>query len=260
MKKYTVLILAEIKSSFKYRFKIITTLLFNSIYLFLLFFIWRSIYESNETISGLTFIQTYTYMSISTVLISLFNSRTDWKVSMRVTNGSIISYYTKPVSVQLQFFFDAIGSMCVQFLLVTMPVVLIVTHVRKLGISLNVLFFIISLLLAFTINFCLEYIVGTLSFYTESLWGIIILKNTVISFLSGGLVPLYFFPDIIQPIIKWLPFRCIIDIPIDILFEQTKGVSTISNLLTQIAWVLILIIISRYFFHRSEKVLIINGG
>ncbi len=260
MKKYTVLILAGVKTSFKYRFKIITSILFNSIYLCLLYFVWRSIYNDKITISGLTFLQTYTYMCISTVLTHLFNSRTDWKMSMRVVNGSIISYYTKPLPVQRQFFFEAIGNVCVIFLLVVMPVVLVVLRIRHLGIYMNFVFFLLSLLLAFAINFCMEYIVGTIAFFTESLWGIIILKNTLISFFSGGLIPLRLFPETMQSLLQWLPFRCIIDVPISILFEPNIGIDVIFALLVQLTWAIVLVLVSQLFFKISEKVLTINGG
>lgn len=262
MRKYTTLIEAGIKSSFAYRFKIITSLLFNVIYLYILFFIWKGIYSSHENIAGLTFKETYSYIAVSTVLTYLFNSRTDWRMSMRVLNGQIIGYYSKPLPIQLQFFFEAIGGVIVQFFIVLIPVIVFVSIIGT-GFPdyQNIIFFILSLPLAFIINFCFEYSIGTISFYTESLWGVIILKNTVIAFLSGGLLPVRFFPENIQVLIKWLPFRGIIDIPINILNGRSLNYATLLwYIAMQTFWVVMLVWVSHSFYKKSEKVMIVNGG
>ncbi|SHO51313.1 ABC transporter permease [Anaerocolumna xylanovorans] len=261
MKKHTILIIAGIKSSFAYRFKIITSLFFNAAYLFILYYIWKGIYGSQETVAGLTFTQTYNYMAVSTILSSLFNSRTDWRMSIKVQTGNILGYYMKPLPIELQFFYEAIGNVMVQFFIVLSPVILFMAFTAGLTDYRNVLFFILSLPFAFIINFCFEYIIGTISFYTESLWGIIILKNAVVSFLSGGLIPLKFFPESVRNVIKWLPFRGVIDIPLEILFGYISNYGfVLKNIAIQVFWAVILVWISRCFYKKSEKALIVNGG
>ena len=100
----------------------------------------------------------------------------------------------------------------------------------NINIGLNILMFIVALVFAYLISFLIDFLIGLISFYTESIWGISITKEAVVLLLSGAVIPLPFFPDIIRRVVELLPFKAIYHIPLNmlvsyllhILLEQSK--------------------------------------
>ncbi|MGG3280492.1 ABC transporter permease [Paenibacillus solani] len=261
MKKLIVLISAGVKTSFQFRFKVITDIIFNGVYLFILYFVWKAIYVFQPSIEGSTFHETYAYIALATVISFLFTSRTDWKMSLKVMDGTIISYYFRPIPIFLQFFMESIGSVIIQFFSLVCPVVILLVTFGFTNIGINLPFFMIALLMGFVISFSFDYMIGTVSFYTESLWGIIMFKSTLVAFLSGSLMPLKFYPEYLQDIIAWLPFRAIISLPLEIILGRNIQIDTIMEYLgIQLFWMVIIINCALFVYKRLERVLTINGG
>ena len=123
--------------------------------------------------------------------------------------------------------------------------------------------FVISVILALLVNFYIEMFVATICLYTESTWGINIVKESVVLLLSGATIPLVFFPEKLRIVIEFMPFRCIYDTPLNILLEK-QGYTFDSGILTMLAiqavWCVILSIASRAFWNFSVKRITVNGG
>lgn len=51
-------------------------------------------------------------------------------------------------------------------------------------LGVNLLFFLVSVPLALTINFCIDFFIGTVCLYTQSVWGINIMKEVIVLLLS----------------------------------------------------------------------------
>ncbi|MBZ4249224.1 antibiotic ABC transporter permease, partial [Streptococcus pneumoniae] len=63
-----------------------------------------------------------------------------------------------------------------------------------LQISLMTLTYLLSLILAFLINFFFNICFGFSAFVFKNLWGSNLLKNSLVAFMSGSLIHLSFFP------------------------------------------------------------------
>ena len=139
--------------------------------------------------------------------------------------------------------------MVVLFTVLTLGTI-VVTRVQKLDVS-----------LAFLISFSIDYFVGLLAFYSESVWGVSITKEIIISVFSGALIPLQFFPDAIQNVLYWLPFQAIYHTPIMMITRPAQGLNVfLPMILVQLAWATILFFLARLFYNQAIKVLRIAGG
>ena len=106
-----------------------------------------------------------------------------------------------------------------------------------------------------------DFLIGLISFHTESIWGISTMKDTVIVLLAGAVIPLPFFPESIRNIVMWLPFQAIYNLPLKILTEKSYTFADFGViLLQQLFWIVALIIISRLCFKKASKAITINGG
>ena len=169
----------------------------------------------------------------------------------------------KPLDYQLYMLFERLGFNFSNLVAVTIPSIIVVVLVfqAKLFIGLNIVFFVISLILAYLINFNIDFCIGLTSFYTESIWGISVTKESIVLLLSGALIPLNFFPEALRNIMYLLPFQAIYNIPLTILIGRDMEVSALLKMFgIQIFWILMLFTCSRFLYRKSIKVVTVNGG
>lgn len=103
-------------------------------------------------------------------------------------------------------------------------------------------------------------IIGTVGFYTNSIWGMQILRKSVISIFSGLIAPLTLFPQWFQTIANILPFKEFIYTPINIYLGRIE-LNEIGIIIAKlIVWIVILYLISKTFFNHAVKKITINGG
>lgn len=103
-------------------------------------------------------------------------------------------------------------------------------------------------------------IVGTVGFYSSSIWGMQVLRKSIISIFSGIIAPITLFPEWFQKISNILPFKELIYTPINIWLGKIEINEIWFILVKQIIWGVILYIIAKLFFNHAVKKLTINGG
>jgi ABC-2 type transport system permease protein len=246
-----------------YRFSFFFTLIGNLLYIVLLYFLWGSIYRDVDTIRGMSFNQAFVYVAIAGSIFTMVKTWADWEISYHITTGAIIMDLVRPVDFQLQALSRTVGFMFFNFTMIALPSALVLFFFfgAEIEIGVGLLFLPVGLFLAFLVSFAIDYIIGLTSFYTESIWGISVTKEIITTLLSGALVPLQFFPHIVQRILLFLPFQAIYHIPLTILTSPDLDAGACARLLgTQLVWVVILFLLGRFFFTRASRVLLVSGG
>ena len=266
-RKLFALTRAGIMESLYYRLGTFVTLFGNLIYLVLVYFLWKAIYASagTDVVNGMTFSDTMIYLILATALFNFLEMFVVWDMSRSIQSGKIILDLLKPMRFKTYTFWSYSGSHVVLFCLTFIPTFLIVMILTKgaIPIGWNLLFFAISTVLALIVNFNIEMLVSTICLYTESTWGINIVKETIVLLLSGASIPLAFFPEAARRVVEWLPFRAIYDTPLTILLMK-NGSDTPCGLLKllaiQLAWGIVLSVAGNLFWNYSVKKITVNGG
>lgn len=266
-RKVLALTRAGIMESLHYRLGTFVTLFANLIYLVLVYYLWKAIYASSgvDVVNGMTFTDTMIYLILATSLFNFLEMFVVWDMSRSIQSGKIILDLLKPMKFRTYTFWSYSGSHVVSFIMTFIPtfiVVMIVTH-GAIHMGMNLLWFIISTLFALIVNFNIEMIVATVCLYTESTWGINIVKETIVLLLSGASIPLAFFPDKLRAAVEYMPFRAVYDIPLSILLQK-NGSDTLEGLLPmfgfQLLWIVILTCAGSLFWNYSVKKITVNGG
>ena len=258
---------AGIMESLQFRLGIFVTLFANLIYLVLVYYLWKAIYDSSGTdvVNGMTFTDTMIYLILATALFNFLEMFVVWDMSRKIQSGALVLDLLKPMRFRKYTFWSYTGNHVVQFVLTFIPTFIVVMIVTSgaIPMGLNLLYFAIATVLALLVNFNMEMLVATVCLYTESTWGINIVKETIVLLLSGASIPLAFFPEAFRKVVEFLPFRAVYDIPLTILLEKNNS-DTLSGLLPlfglQLAWVLILTCASTMFWNHSVKKITVNGG
>lgn len=259
------LIRAGIMKAISFRAGHIMNIIGNLIYMIIVFFLWKAIFMSSlsATINGMTFIDTVVYLMFANALYRLMDANLVWDIGEDIRSGAITMDLIKPMSYPLYTFFKHAGNYIIAFLISFFPTFLIcvILFEKNMVIGYNLIFFLISMIIGLLINFCIDFLVGMICIFTQSIWGINILKEVVVSILSGALVPLNFYPDWLLKVVNLFPFQAIYHTTIQFLTNDTMQLNDyLFSLLRQLMWLFIILCLSGFCWSRIIHKLTINGG
>ena len=265
LRKYVTLIKAGMMESLQFRLGTFVTILGNIIYLVIIYYLWKAIYASQPltSINGMTFEDTMIYLVLATALFYFMEMYLVWFMGRDIQSGAIILSLIKPMKFRRYLFFQNSGNLIMSFLMTFLPTAVIVYFVTKGAIPLgsNLIFFLVAVILGLMINFFIDFFIGTICLYTESIWGINIMKEVVVLLLSGASIPIDFFPEPLAKAVMVLPFQAIYHTPLRLLIRQELTLHNRLEMLgLQLFWVVILAALTDLFWRKSLKQITVNGG
>lgn len=265
LKKYASMVKGNIQATLHFRLSLFVTTVGNLLYLLLIFNLWKAIFASSDspTINGMSFSETMIYLVLASALFNFMEMWIVWNMGREIQTGQIVVDLLKPVGYRAYKFFGGFGECVVKLFTTFLPTAIVVFFVSDgaIKLGLNVLLFVISAFMSLAINYFINFMVGTICMYTESIWGVNIVKVVIVNLLSGATVPIAFFPPLLKSITMFLPFQAIINSPLELLLHPEYGPLEILRVLgLQLFWVLALNFLSEGFFRVSLRRITINGG
>lgn len=265
LKKYLSLTRAGIMESLQFRLGTIVMVIGNLLYLIVVYFLWKAIYASagKDVVNGMTFTDTLIYLVLATALFGFMEMYTVWEIGRNIQSGKIVLDLLKPMEYRRYLFWSYSGSFVTQFFFTFLPtfiIVGIVTH-GAIPLRINLLYFVISVIMAVSINYSIDFFVGTICLFTESIWGINIMKQVIVLLLSGATIPIAFFPEPLKTIVYYLPFQSIYNAPLTLLLDGAPTPQTVLTILgTQLIWCIVMTVLSTLFWKVSLRQITVNGG
>jgi ABC-2 type transport system permease protein len=265
MSKYLTLTRAGILEGLSFRGSYFVAFIGNLVYLVVIYFLWRAIYNSSptEVVNGMTFTDTMVYLVLASALFNFMEAYIVWDIGRNIQSGRIIMDIIKPIRFQSYMFFYYSGGYVIAFFTTFLPTFLVVYFITGGAISLgtNLLFFAISVLMGIVINFSIDFFVSAICLYTMSIYGINIMKEVVVLLLSGATIPLAFFPEPLKTVVGYLPFQAIYNTPLQILINQSLSFGDIAKMLcVQLFWMILTFTACNLFWRKSLKIITVNGG
>ena len=191
-------------------------------------------------------------------------------ISDEIQNGQIAMSLIKPISYRLRFVFTTLGNLIASDLIVGFPLLIISTALLVRGgfmalpapgdFVIFIIFFLVAQVLAKLLFDSIDYIFGLISFYTMASFGLFQIKDVIINFLSGTLIPIAFFPDIAAKIVNYLPFVGMAQNPTLIYLGRMDIYQAMFTIVLQIIWLVVLEIFAHFFFRKAIKIVTIQGG
>jgi ABC-2 type transport system permease protein len=99
--------------------------------------------------------------------------------------------------------------------------------------------FVVSVALAFTLSFLVQATFGALAFFIDKADGAFGVWFAVWTVASGYVAPLAFFPSTVVAAFRWLPFRSMLGVPVEMLAGLLPVQALAPALFVQAAWVLL---------------------
>lgn len=251
-----------------YRFNFICFLLGEVLSCFIMYFVWVAVFNSSDsdTFMGFSMVDMTVFLFITFLTSYLTYSDGAYAVGEEIRDGSIAMRMIKPVSFDMTFLFQEIGNKIMVIILVFVPIIAGVEIYRYIATGavmfnvVNFLLFLVSVIIAYLISFYFNVCYGFMAFFLKNLWGSNILKEVVISFLSGAKIPLAFMPPLMQSILTFLPFASLSYTPVMIYMGMYDTTAILWSLALQIFWLFAFWGGSKLIWNAATKRLCVQGG
>ncbi|WP_144939102.1 ABC-2 family transporter protein [Paenibacillus sp. 32O-W] len=246
-----------------YRFNYWVNLLTRILLMYSVYWLWISLFSQQHKSFEVSLEQMITYGIIGMVLPYFLEGGIKNYIADKVQKGEIETDLIRPIDFQMHMIFRSLSTIIVNLVIFILPLMIIsllifeVTFPRSIT---DIALLLFSIFFAYTISFSIEFLMGILSFITLSIQHFNWAYYTLITFLSGQMVPLWFFPDYIRVVSELLPFRCMYEIPLAIFIGKFTAWEAIQALSFQFCWGVILVSVSRYTWLKVYKRLAVQGG
>lgn len=235
---------------------------------FISYFLWMAIYGSSGegSLGGLTQNEMVVYIFMVYITSSIVNISISKEVGMDIVKGQVVMNLIKPIDYRMSLIFKALGNMVYRFFIpgIIIWIGLEIYKATVLGIGVTsidcILFYILSAFMSFLIYVLFDFCFGMIGFFTTYIFGLEMIKDAVLLFLTGQLIPLSFFPDMVQKVFSYLPFSSMTYTPVMIYLGKYEGMELLKALLIQFIWVVLLYLIGSLIWKRVTKRLIVLGG
>jgi len=227
------------------------------------YFLWHAVFSESAIIDGYTFQMMITYIIIARVLASQFFNGINLTLADWIRGGDIATELLRPIGILRSLFALRIGEFCQFAVFKLIPITLVAAFLLGASPSADgiyFLLFVINIFAALVLLFFFEVFVGTLAFYTLEYYAVRFAKDAALTILSGGLVPLFLFPEWLQTIFRFLPFQHLVAGPIEMYLGVLSYSEALWSLVNLGAWILVMMAISMLFFKMAMKKVVVQGG
>ena len=265
---YTPFTRAGIQEAVVYRANFICFLIGEIMSAFIMYFVWKAVFLSSEseTFMGFTMEDMVVYLFITFLTGYLTYSDGAFAVGEEIVDGSIAVRMIRPCSFEMCFLFQELGNRLISVSMIFVPMVAGVEIYRYITcgeLRFNIIYFllyIVSLLIAYMISFYFNVCYGFMAFFFKNLWGTTLIKETLVSFLSGAVVPLAFLPSGLAAVLNFLPFASLSYTPVMIYMGMYTYPQIAMRLGLQLFWMVIMLGVSKLIWRSAVKRLAIQGG
>ena len=229
------------------------------------YFIWSAVYSprASTALAGYDLGQMLTYVAVGWIIRSFYWNTIDQEMAYEVLEGKIAMQLIKPVSVQGMWLARAAGESTFRLGMLTAPTALIliaVLPVRPPASNLHFALFATATLGSFLLMGAINFMIGTCAIPLQSILALIRAKFWLIELLSGLLIPIRFFPAPLRAVSSWLPFEHIAYTPLQIYLGKLTVAQAGRKVLTQWAWVALLLWLGALWWRRATRKITIQGG
>lgn len=277
LEKYFFIPYYSFKQEYVYWTNNILGVISSIIFISIIYYMWVAVYSSSNDFNYIELNKTLTYVVVITIINQIISKNTEMELGKKVTSGSIAVDLIKPIGFFNYMFFNRIGSIAFNFVFSIIPLLVTAIFIFKVSFvtdMLRIITFLTSVALSFFIVYIFEFLIGLTSFLTTQIFGVSLLKSSLVNILAGLTVPLGFYPDILQKILLNLPFQAMYYIPVSIYLDLPYKPNLMQDFLLMIGlcnkslnlvveqffWVVVMAIITVLCWSMAKKKLVIQGG
>jgi ABC-2 type transport system permease protein len=238
----------------------------NTVFGVIIAFTYIALWDQRPQLGGYGVAQALTFCWISQALImpvGLFGGAMVTEYSDRVRTGAVVTDLQRPVPLLAVRLAEDLGRAAYHLLSRGVAPLLLGALVFELAWPSRAstwVLFLVSVVLAVVTGFALRYLLGLLAFWVVETAGFAHLLVVLQIFCSGSMLPLVVFPDWARTLCEALPFRCLVQVPVDVLLRDDTGTAAWPLLGLQLLWAAALLGLAAALTRLAVRLVVVQGG
>lgn len=259
---YLDVINKSFKSFSVYNINIVINLVSGFIAIFVQIALWKALYENgfNQTT---TLADAITYTLINSFFIKRCFIYVSKSISDSIYSGNIEIDLIRPVSLKEMATMQSIGHNLFNLCSFSFPIILVTIIMYGIkgpkGIG-SLLCAVITAVLGQIIFWLFECILGYTAFWLKANWYLAYIELAVMSILGGTTIPIWFYPEWLQSICNYLPFKYVGYESIYIYLYGSSSLEFLKTISIQLIWILLLLIMEKIIWLRAVRKTEVFGG
>lgn len=247
MDNYLTYINVYLKYHKKYPFGLFIKLVHFPVQMLLSIFLWIAISTSGDL--DLNYMILY-YMLVNLLAYAYPFAQIAKDVQEYIMDGTIYNYLVRPIKLIVPLFSKYLSWMII-YSVVFIPALVVVVFVHQISVV-QILLFILFAILGMFIEFLIWFNIGLIAFFLGRVQGIITATLALRVFLSGTLLPLSFFPSLVQKIAFYLPYRFYIFTPVDHTLSNNGLAAILIDIGLSFLWIFILLLLNKFLWDKGK--------
>ncbi len=223
--------------------------------------LWTALYAQNAAPANVPLHAIVTYSAVALLMSLVLEIDGTRMIREKIREGTIATDLMKPISLPLYFFSDGFGQTLLGVLLIV-PALLLALLIVHIDVPQPVVLvtFSMSFALGYCVNFLLNFLMNSIAFWTLETFAIQMAVRWISDLLSGQVIPLIFFPGILQNIMLGLPFAAIYSTPL-LIYVGTIGPQQYAGAIAlQFAWLVVFAGLATVTWRAAQQRVVVQGG
>ncbi|MFV9505428.1 MAG: ABC transporter permease [Oscillochloridaceae bacterium umkhey_bin13] len=263
MQLYYEIALRSLRRATTYRLAFFGGIVTNAFFGALVCYVYQALYGVGGSVAGLSLNDAISYSWATQALISV---GAGWvsshEISASIRTGDVVTDLMRLWSFYLYWLSRSLGERVFNLLArgsltYLVGVILFGARVPSGG---DLLAFGPAIMFALLISFAFTFCINLTAFWLLDNLGVILLANVALSFFSGFLVPIAFFPPLLQTITRALPFQAITGLPAQIFLGQINQADLLTTFALQLFWLLVLTALALLMQAAALRKVVVQGG
>jgi len=229
--------------------------------------LFEGFYASSTAPQPMPFPYVVSYIWLCQALIGLLPWGGDGEIQELVLSGNVAYELCRPVSLFGLWYSRCIALRTVPTAMRAVPLITVAVwllpplyRLALPGSPAAALAFVVSIGGAVLLSAAISNLYNVFLMWTVSGEGLVRLLPPFVTLFSGALIPVSFFPDWLQPLLRFLPFSGVIDLPLRFYIGDLPAAAWLGHLAYQLAWVAVLVVTGRWLVSRGMRRIVVQGG
>jgi ABC-2 type transport system permease protein len=226
--------------------------------------IWQSVLAQGATSSDVSLQQMITYAILGATLFSTWESNQILReIGADIRSGNVVTHLMRPYSYPASLFARQLGVRAHEMLMVGIPVFIVMSMVYGLQPPASLghaVLFAVSIALSVFLLFTISIAVAMIGFWVMDMLALEWFLRGTLALFSGGLVPLWFYPDALAHAVLYMPFAWVTFYPLAIYLGEFDLAKSALVLFYGLSWATASAILVSLMWRAASRRLIVQGG
>ncbi len=225
--------------------------------------IFGAFYRSTTAAQPMSYEEVVTYIWLGQAMILIVIHRADADVQAMIRSGTVAYEMLRPLDVFTSWFVRSVALRTAPVLLRAVPMFIVAGLLLGLGPPASpaaAVMWMAATVGAVLLASAIAVLLTISMLWTVAGEGISRLVPAAVFVFSGMIIPLPLFPDWAQPVLNFLPFRGLADVPFRLYMGHIEAAEGIGVLAHQMAWTVALVMLGRWLLRRGLRRLVVQGG